>query len=177
MSDVSAAAAPKILDVRPILRNGGEPFQEIMEAVRGLAPGQGLKLVAPFRPQPLFQVMEGRGFDHEAREIESGHWEVLFTPRADVAPVETSADADSPESWPDPTLHLDLSDLDPPEPMVRILAAAEELGEGKVLFAVLSREPVFLFPELSKRGHQWAGNFDETGMAYRILVRAGRPKA
>ncbi|MBB5043945.1 DUF2249 domain-containing protein [Shinella fusca] len=177
MPDVSTETAPKVLDVRPILQNGGEPFQEIMQAVTTLAPGQGLKLVAPFRPQPLFQVMEGRGFDHEAREIGNGHWEVLFTPRADVAPVETSADADSPETWPDPSLHLDLSDLDPPEPMVRILAAAEELEAGKVLFAVLSREPIFLFPELSKRGHQWAGNFDETGTAYRILVRVGRPKA
>lgn len=177
MSDVSTGATPKVLDVRPILKDGGDPFQMIMEAVKGLSPGQGLKLVAPFRPQPLFQVMEGRGFDHEAREVESGHWEVLFTPRADAAPVEISADADNPETWPDPSLHLDLSDLDPPEPMVRILAAAEKLEAGNVLFAVLSREPVFLFPELAKRGHQWAGNFDETRTAYRILVRAGRPGA
>ena len=29
------------LDVRPILRAGGEPFQEIMEAVSKLGPGQG----------------------------------------------------------------------------------------------------------------------------------------
>ena len=43
--------------------------------------------------------------------------------------------------------------------------------------AVLSREPVFLFPELTRRGHQWAGNFDETGSAYRILVRIGEAKA
>lgn len=175
MPDVSTEITPKVLDVRPILQNGGEPFQEIMQAVRELAPGQGLKLVAPFRPQPLFRVMEGRGFDHEAREIADGHWEVLFTPQP-AASVETSADADNPETWPDPSLHLDLSDLDPPEPMVRLLAAAEKLEAGEVLFALLSREPVFLFPELVKRGHQWAGNFDEAGTAYRILVRAGRPK-
>ena len=173
MPDVSTEIAPKALDGRPILRNGGEPFQEIMQAVQDLAPGQGLKLVAPFCPHPLFRVMEGRGFDNEAREIESGHWEVLFTPMNETAPVETSADADNPEIWPDPSLHLDLSDLDPPEPMVRILAAAEKLEAGEVLFAVLSREPLFLFPELTKRGHQWAGNFDDAGTAYRILVRVG----
>ena len=61
--------------------------------------------------------------------------------------------------------------------MVRILAVAETLEPGEVLFAVLSREPIFLFPELTKRGHQWAGNFDETGSAYRILVRIGETKA
>lgn len=169
MSEIS----PKVLDVRPMLRSGGEPFQAIMQAVQDLRPGQGLKLLATFRPQPLFRVMEGRGFEYEALEIEGGDWEVLFTPLKEAASVETSVDADRPETWPDPSEHLDLTDLDPPEPMVRILAAAEALKPGEVLFAVLSREPLFLFPELTKRGHQWAGNFDETGSAYRILVRIG----
>lgn len=176
MPDVSSTIAPRTLDVRPILESGGEPFQAIMEAVQALEPGQGLRLFATFRPQPLFRVMANRGFDHAASEIEGGDWEVLFTPQQAAAPVETSVDAERPETWPDPSLHLDLSDLDPPEPMVRILSAAETLEPGEVLFAVLSREPLFLFPELTKRGHQWAGNFDETGSAYRILVRAGRAK-
>ncbi len=166
--------APRELDVRPILRSGGEPFQAIMEAVNGLEAGQALRLFATFRPQPLFKVMASRGFAHEARELEGGDWEVLFTPRETVAPVEVSADAQDPEAWPDPSEHLDLTELDPPEPMVRILAAAERLQPGEVLFALLSREPVFLFPELAKRGHQWAGNFDETRTTFRIFVRAGK---
>jgi uncharacterized protein (DUF2249 family) len=177
MTDVSSQISPKVLDVRPLLRSGGEPFQAIMEAVQSLGAGQGLRLLATFRPQPLFRVMESRGFDHEAREIEGGDWEVLFTPQQVALPVEISPDADRPEIWPDPSLHLDLTDLDPPEPMVRILSAADRMEPGEVLFALLSREPLFLFPELMKRGHQWAGNLDETGSAYRILVRAGRAKA
>ena len=168
--------APRELDVRLILRSGGEPFQAIMEAVGALKPGQGLRLLAPFRPQPLFKVMESRGFGHTAREMEGGDWEVLFTPQATGVPVEVSADAEDPHTWPNPTEHLDLTELDPPEPMVRILAAVERLPSGAVLFALLSREPVFLFPELAKRGHQWAGNFDEAGTTFRIFVRAGKPK-
>lgn len=173
MSNVSTSAEPEVLDVRPVLRSGGEPFQAIMAAVQGLASGRGLLLLAPFCPHPLFNVMKNRGFDHEAREIEDGDWEVLFTPSRGDTPVDTSADAERPEIWPEPCLHLDLTDLDPPEPMVRILAAVEDMATGEVLFALLSREPLFLFQELGKRGHQWAGNFDETGTAYRILVRAG----
>jgi uncharacterized protein (DUF2249 family) len=165
--------APREFDVRPILKSGGEPFQAIMEAVNGLRPGQALRLLAPFRPQPLFKVMEGRGFSHEAQEIHGGDWEVLFTPKAAGAPVEVSAGADNPDSWPDPVENLDLTELDPPEPMVRILAAVERLQSGEVLFALLSREPIFLFPELSKRGHQWAGNFDETRTTFRIFIRVG----
>ncbi len=59
--------------------------------------------------------------------------------------------------------------------MVRILEALEDLQPGDVLFALLAREPVFLFPELTKRGHRWAGNFDASGASYRIFVRVGRP--
>ena len=165
--------APREFDVRPILRSGGEPFQAIMEAVNGLRPAQALRLLAPFRPQPLFKVMEGRGFSYQAQEIQDGDWEILFTPKAAGASVEVSADADNPASWPDPVENLDLTELDPPEPMVRILAAAERLQPGEVLFALLSREPIFLFPELSNRGHQWAGNFDETRTTFRIFVRIG----
>ncbi len=69
------------LDVRPILRSGGEPFQEIMGAVASLRAGQGLRLLATFKPTPLFSVMASKGFSHEAREIGGGDWEVLFQPQ------------------------------------------------------------------------------------------------
>jgi uncharacterized protein (DUF2249 family) len=160
------------LDVRPILRNGGEPFQAIMAAVGSLASGEGLKLFATFRPQPLFSVMASRGFDHEVIEIEGGDFEVRFTPKGE--PVSLSDGVAGPEFWADPSVELDLTELDPPEPMVQLLARLEQMQEGEVLFALLSREPLFLYPELTKRGHQWAGNFDETGSIFRIMIKAGR---
>ncbi len=42
------------VDVRPILREGGEPFSAIMAAVDALAPGQSLRLLATFKPIPCF---------------------------------------------------------------------------------------------------------------------------
>jgi hypothetical protein len=45
------------VDVRPILRAGGEPFSVIMQAVEGLEPGQGIRLLATFKPIPLFGVL------------------------------------------------------------------------------------------------------------------------
>jgi len=161
----------KELDVRPILRNGGEPFQAIMAAVASLTPGEGLRLLVTFRPVPLFGVMDGRGFDHAVIEREDGDFEVRFTPKQDG--VAISAGATSPDRWADPSVEIDLTELAPPEPMVRILGALEGMAEGEVLFALLSREPLFLFPELTKRGHQWAGNFDETGDVFRIMIRSG----
>ena len=58
------------LDVRPILRDGGEPFGAIMGAVGKLAKGQRLRLYATFKPEPLFQVMASRGFANEASPLE-----------------------------------------------------------------------------------------------------------
>ena len=161
----------KELDVRPILATGGEPFQAIMAAVESLAPGQGLTLLAPFKPQPLFTVMERKGFVHQVTELDGGDFEVRFLPRA--TEVLASEDVEDGDEWPEPVRAFDFSDLDPPQPMVRILSELETMSPGEVMFAVLAREPLFLFPELSKRGHKWAGNYDEVGTAFRIMVKRG----
>jgi hypothetical protein len=73
------------LDVRDILKAGGEPLSQIMQAVEALVPGQGLRLLATFKPVPLFNVMAQRGFGHAEREIGGGDWEVIFTPANETA--------------------------------------------------------------------------------------------
>lgn len=156
------------LDVRPILRAGGEPFSTIMAVLEQLAPGQGLRLLATFKPIPLFSVMAARGFTHEEAELGNGEWEVLFRPSGVTVEIVASM---SEDNWPAPIVHLDNRDLDPPEPMVRILAATEKLDPGQTLAALLRREPVFLFPELTRRGHQWRGGFTPDGAAYELTVR------
>lgn len=72
------------VDVRPTLQAGGEPFGQIMAAVNALAPGQGLRLYATFKPTPLLHVLGSKGFTHEAKEIGGGDWEVLFTPAGEA---------------------------------------------------------------------------------------------
>ena len=169
---------PLELDVRPLLKAGEEPFQAIMQAASTLADGQSLRLLAPFRPVPLFSVMANRGFAASDRALAGGDWEVVFSPVA-TPPEDGLALSSSPGAifWGEPALELDLSDLDPPEPMMRILEALEEMRPGEVLFALLAREPVFLFTELAKRRHEWAGNFDADGAMYRLLVRHGGGQA
>lgn len=163
------------LDLRPMLRAGGEPFDKIMETVAALGPGQGLRLFATFKPTPLLRVLESKGFVHEAKELEGGEWEVLFRPsKAAAADGEAGAVLPTDNSvWPEPVQHLDNRDLDPPEPMVRILAATEAMKEGEVLSALLCREPTFLLAELAKRGHRWHGAFESDGTTYKIVVRVG----
>lgn len=161
------------VDVRPILRAGGEPFSIIMAALERLAPGQGLRLYATFKPIPLFAVMANKGFTHSEQALDGGEWEVLFTPAETKSePPPAVADAPGLDDWAAPAVNLDNRDLDPPEPMVRILAAAEKLRPGETLSALLRREPVFLFPQLEKRGFRWLGGFTPDGTTYELTVRA-----
>ncbi|MFD1881954.1 DUF2249 domain-containing protein [Paracoccus pacificus] len=162
-------------DVSPLLQRGEEPFGAIMSAVDGLAPGQALRLLAPFRPAPLFSVMANRGFGCRDLQREDGMWEVLFTPVPGATPQQGMAPGSALDAafWPDPVRELDLTGLMPPEPMVLILEEVTQLSPGEVLFALLDREPMFLFPELAHRGHEWAGNLASSGEAYRLLVRVG----
>lgn len=164
----------KELDVRPILRNGGEPFPAIMEAVGSLAPGEGLRLLATFRPDPLFGVMARRGFSGMANELGGGDWEVLFSPKdSEAAGLRVSIGAEEAAAWPDPLWQLDLTEVEAPVPMEKVLSRVDLMEPGEVLFAVFAREPVFLMPELEKRGHQWVGNYDDSGSVYRMLIRIG----
>lgn len=165
------------VDVRPTLRAGGEPFGQIMAAVNSLAPGQGLRLYATFKPTPLLQVLGSKGFAYETKELDDGEWEVTFTPSVVPSQAESGVCATDDSPWPEPVLHLDNRDLEPPEPMVRILAAIESMAAGEVLSALLCREPIFLFPELAKRGHAWRGGFEADGATYKVLVRVGGAQA
>lgn len=158
------------LDVRPILAAGGEPFGRIMETVTSLGPDEGLRLLAPFRPVPLFGALASKGFTYQDREIGGGDWEVLFTPA--IAPTATAAKV-SAARWPGPLMRLDNRGLTPPEPMVKVLGAAEAMQPGEVMEVLLDREPSFLFPQLAERGHEWRGGFDPDGVTYRLLVRIG----
>lgn len=164
---------PITLDVREELRKGGEPLPRILKAVGSLAPGQALRLLAPFEPLPLYAMLGRKGFDHEAVRRGEGDWEVVFSPRAHeakaFAPVATAPKESSTDGWPSPRTHLDNRGLEPPEPMIRILDALEHLGPGEVLEALNERDPVFLYPELQARGASIQA--EKVGEGVRILIR------
>jgi uncharacterized protein (DUF2249 family) len=65
---------------------------------------------------------------------------------------------------------LDVRDLEPPQPMVRVLEAAERLGPGDELEVRHDRRPVFLYPQLDERGFAHETDEPEPGVV-RIRVR------
>jgi uncharacterized protein (DUF2249 family) len=75
----SKAEAEVILDVRPDVESGGEPFMRMMEAASTLQPGKTLVIIAPFEPIPLYDVLAARGFSHETAMVADDEWVVRFS--------------------------------------------------------------------------------------------------
>jgi uncharacterized protein (DUF2249 family) len=78
--------APLELDVRPLLAAGRPPLTVILNAVNRLAPGQPLRVLAPFEPAPLFALLGERGYTAESQQLADGTWSILFRPGAESPP-------------------------------------------------------------------------------------------
>lgn len=144
------------LDVRKEIAQGREPFARIMTAVGTLSDGQSLMLIAPFQPVPLFQVLAAQGFSHQSRETTSGDWEVLFsrTRETKLTSASSRACSQSPNLSPALDREVDTRGMEPPQPMITILEAAEDLPDGGQLRAVTTRRPIHLLSALEERGFQ-----------------------
>jgi uncharacterized protein (DUF2249 family) len=177
------------LDLRGDMRAGREPFSRILSAVAVLGPGEVLLLRTIFEPVPLFGVLAKRGFEHEVARHAADDWSVWFWRGERGAPSRKSlvredepADAAMLQNPPTevlmiddaaerPTLLLDVRGLEPPEPLVRTLAALDALPEGHQLVQINARVPQFLLPMLSERG--FACEVDDS-VADQVRVRIWR---
>jgi uncharacterized protein (DUF2249 family) len=148
MSDVTVT-----LDVREDIRKGRDPFARIMETVARLKGDERLRLIAPFKPVPLFGVMAQRGFSAEARPGQSGDWEVLFARSSGAATPPEKAPATAPSPCGGASvIEVDARGLEPPQPLVVILEALARLPEGAAMRARTDRRPLHLYAHLEERG-------------------------
>jgi uncharacterized protein (DUF2249 family) len=146
------------LDVREDTQSHELPCHHVIQVAAGLGAGQALRLIAPFEPVPLFAAMQDIGFSYEARPLDSGDWEVLFTPRP--APVPTAGHTHgqsvthSPKSLSEAAgvREVDVRGLEPPQPLITILEALADLPLGIELRARTVRPPLLLYPHLEQRG-------------------------
>jgi uncharacterized protein (DUF2249 family) len=68
-----ATESTRTLDAREV---DGELFGAITAALDDLGEGERLRLVNSFEPEPLYAVLERRGFDHETTRIGENEWHV-----------------------------------------------------------------------------------------------------
>lgn len=70
-----------VVDARPVLARGEEPFAQIMEAAAAVGDGEVLVVYAPFEPVPLEGVLAEQGFSYLADALDGGDWRVTFLRR------------------------------------------------------------------------------------------------
>jgi uncharacterized protein (DUF2249 family) len=150
------------LDVRDDLRQGREPFQRIMEAKDQVPEGGALMLRAIFEPAPLYRVLRKQGFEHRTEQRGEEDWVIWFwkpagaESGAGASPAAPAGAADRAEGTSrDGVRVLDVRGLEPPEPLVRTLAALEEMPRDHTLVHINVREPKFLLPQLEERGFEY----------------------
>ncbi len=156
-----------LLDVSEDLENNRDPFKKVMKAVKHLRANQILHLVNSFEPAPLYSVLGGRGFDHWAEQT-GEEWHVYFFKSVESGRSQAPLQG-QPTTTANSIIELDVSGLEPPEPMQRILAALTTLGEGSSLLIHHHREPLLLYDQLTRRGFQWKTEKITEGQ-YKILI-------
>jgi uncharacterized protein (DUF2249 family) len=173
------------VDVREDLRMGQEPFMRIMAARKELPPGHVLRLRAIFEPVPLYHVMGKQGFAHWTEQLANDDWRVWFYPVESTFPTSTApripdstntgrVAAISPDGIDrdegEEIVVLDVRGMEPPEPMVRTLAALEALPEGATLLQINVRVPQFLLPRLEELGFSYAVREEDDNLV-RVFIR------
>lgn len=156
---VGAAPVASELDVRPLMERGEEPFRVIMSAAREVPAGEALRLIVGFEPLPLYDALAKQGFSHWPTKISADHWVVLFhrdTASAPTPDASTPASGEIDWSAPASEVTIDVSELVPPEPMVKILRELETLPDGSRLLVHHVRRPIHLYDRLDEMGYAHA---------------------
>ncbi len=76
---VEITCTAHIVDARPTIASGGEPFDEIMAAAAEVEEHEVLVVYAPFEPVRLEGVLGDQGFTHVADAQEDGSWRITFS--------------------------------------------------------------------------------------------------
>ncbi|WP_343691288.1 DUF2249 domain-containing protein [Chitinophaga sp.] len=144
-----------VLDVRPVIAAGEDPLSLILQKIKTLQSGQVLKIVNTFEPTPLMLLLKKQGFGAYAVQLDDQLVETWFYRLADTVVtnqrVQTGSWDEMLARYKDNLQTIDVRGLEMPLPMHTILAALDDLPEGKALFVYHKRIPVFLLPELALR--------------------------
>lgn len=110
------------LDVREILRQGGEPLSQILALLKGLDPAGILHLRTTFHPAPLVKRLAREGWQHRSTQFDAEDWSTWFWRGNAPRGSRTAEQGTTPARTGGVE---DLRALSPPEPLLRILRRIE----------------------------------------------------
>ena len=148
----------KILDVRPVLETGADPFNLIMQELKDLPEGYALEIINSFEPTPLIRILGMRGYKSYSRQeqgaVHTRFMNVSANPAmiSDELPVVPGDELEiRKREFEGRVREIDVRSLEMPLPMMTILEALEMLPEAHALYVYHIQVPRFLLPELEER--------------------------
>lgn len=150
------------LDVRPYLDQDIDPLKEILKLAGSLKKGECIKIINSFEPVPLINLLHDQGFLHQVEVVEENLVVTWFEKKEEpmvnlseghpVSVDKRMFDGILDQFDPEKIRCIDVRQLEMPQPMLRIIANLEELAVDELLYVYHKKLPVFLIPELTKRG-------------------------
>lgn len=148
-----------ILDVRPILNSGEDPFNKIIAQLKTMNDQQALLIINTFEPIPLLNILKDKGYSYETtrpneQEVHTTLYKTSEGKLEEAKKERPSKDwsfIQVEESYKGKMTELDVRDLEMPMPMVSILEAVETIDAEHALFVHHKKLPQYLIPELENR--------------------------
>ena len=144
-------------DVRPIIDGGKDPLKFILAKVKELKDDEVLLLINSFEPIPLYTVLERKGYAHKT-EKENDVFKIYFYKdnKLNVVDEEIKSHSNDEINVADfeNIIEIDVRDLEPPEPMIKVLETLSKIDNKTVLLMHHHREPTMLYPKLEERGYR-----------------------
>lgn len=173
-----AKEAITTLDVRPMLAQGKDPLQLILENIKNLPVGNVLQIINTFEPLPLISLLKKRGFLSftEVKDVDEVHT-YFFAPgnlleEEKTFEINESADFKLLIQKYEGRMHtINVQQLEMPGPMHAILNAIETLPDGFALYVYHKRVPVYLLPLLREKGFDYRINQLSENTVHLLLFR------
>ncbi|MFO7525841.1 MAG: DUF2249 domain-containing protein [Ignavibacteriaceae bacterium] len=160
------------LDVRPIIDSGKDPFLEIMGVVKQLKDDSVFQLINSFEPFPLYSVLGNKGYNHWTEKLDDA-FNVFFFKNdksRDITEEKWKAKEHTEYNF-EKIIELDVRELVPPEPMIKILENLSHLDENTVMVVHHHREPLMLYPKLEERGFTAVSNMIEENYCKVVITK------
>lgn len=157
------------LDVRPIINSGKDPFLDIMNKVKNLKKDEVLLIINSFEPIPLYTVLGEKGFEHWTEKDDDAFKVYFFKSSSEKNISGEKSKSEISLSEFENVIELNVRELPPPEPMMKIFEKLSEVDEKTILLVHHHREPLMLYPKLEERGFEAISNKIDDNY-YKVLI-------
>ncbi len=144
-------------DVRPIISGGKDPLKFILAKVNGLKIGEVLLLINSFEPIPLYTVLGKKGYAHKT-EKKDDVFNIYFYKDSSLKAIDEEIKSHNNDDINiadfENIIEIDVRELEPPEPMIKVLETLSKIDDKTALLMHHHREPLMLYPKLEERGYR-----------------------